>query len=622
MKRSLSCVRLSLHILAAMCVLHSAGAWGQSRVWRQGLSLFGELKYPPDFRHFDYVNANAPRTGKVRLASLGTFDNFNIILGGIKGRQPVSLNVIYDTLTTYSLDEPSAVYGLLAEAISHPDDYSSVTFRLRQNATWHDGTVVTPEDVIFSFHAFKENNPRYALFYQHVIKVEQTGTRDVTFRFDVLGNRELPLIVGDLYVLPKHWYEGVDPAGNRRDVTKTSLEPPLSSGAYRIREFKPGHTIVYERVQDYWAGDLPVNVGRNNFDEIHYDYFQNALAAFEAFKADQLDWFLEYSAKDWATAYDFSAVLDKRVLKEEFPIRSSGGMQALVMNLRRQKFSDSRVRRAFNLVLDFEEMNRTFFFGQYKRIASYFEGTELASSGLPSGLELDILETIRGKVPTEVFSTEYTNPINGSPEARRNNLREATQLLREAGYEIRNQELVDLKTSQQMIVELLNTVADPHAERLLLFYKNSLERLGVKVTLRTVDETQFENRKRTRDFDIILGSWETSLSPGNEQREYWGSKAADRKGSHNYSGIQDSAVDELINQVVFANSRERLVAASRALDRVMLWGNYVVPLWTYGRVRTARWDRFGHPDPLPKYGAAAFPTLWWLDPLRQVKTRY
>jgi microcin C transport system substrate-binding protein len=333
--------------------------------------------------------------------------------------------------------------------------------------------------------------------------------------------------------------------------------------------------------------------------------------ALEAFKADQLDWRLENSAKNWATAYDFPAIRDKRVVKEEFPIRNQGVMQGFAFNTRRDKFKDPRVRRAFNFAMDFEELNKQIFFGQYKRIASYFEGTELASKDLPMGLELEILETVRDKAPPEVFTTAYTNPVGGNPEAVRANLREAIRLLKDAGYEVREQKLVNVTTNEPLSVEFL--VDEPATERYVLFYKPSLERLGIAATVRTVDDAQFENRMRQWDFDIVPALWAQSLSPGNEQRSFWGSQAADQPGSRNLVGIKNPAVDALIDRVIFAKIRAELVAATRALDRVLLWNHYVVPNWTYGKVRTARWDRFGRPEKLPEYGASAFPTIWWWD---------
>jgi microcin C transport system substrate-binding protein len=590
-----------------------------TRVWRHGVSLLGELKYPPDFKRFDYVNPDAPKGGTVRLTGFGTYDNFNLVVAGVKGAIASDILSIYDTLMVPPLDEVETEYGLLAEGLTYPEDFSSATYRLRPSAKWHDGKPVTPEDVIFSFNAFKANSPQYSKYYQHVLKAEKTGDRDITFTFDAPGNRELPQIIGQLIVLPKHWWEGTDKAGNKRNVANTTLEPPLGDGAYRIKEFVPGRSIVYERVKDYWGKDLPVNIGRDNFDQVRYEYYRDQQVALEAFKGDQIDFRVEGSAKDWATGYDFPAMTDKRALKEEFPVRDRGDMQAFVLNTRRSKFADPRVRRAFNLALDFEEMNKQFFFGQYRRITSYFEGTELASSGLPSGLELEILQTVRGEVPPEVFTTEYKNPVNGSPERIRANLREATRLLREAGWEIRNQKLVNAKTGEPMTVEMLNDASASNFERIMLFYKSSLERLGVAVSVRNVDDAQYENRERNWDYDMVVGSWAQSLSPGNEQREFWGSKAADEVGSRNLIGIKNPAVDKLIERVIFAKDRAELVAATKALDRVLLWNNYVVPQWTYPFMRTARWDRFSRPAELPKYGASAFPTIWWWDQAKAAK---
>jgi microcin C transport system substrate-binding protein len=586
--------------------------------WRHGLSLFGELKYPDGFKHFDYVNPAAPKGGVARLGGFGTFDNLNTVVAGVKGSIAGGVDLIYDTLMVGALDEVSTEYGLLAEAARHPEDFAFVTYRLRAEARWHDGRPVTPEDVIFSFEAFRKHSPQLSAYYRHVVKAEKTGERDVTFTFDQPGNRELPQIVGQLSVLPKHWWEGTDAQGRRRDVGATTLELPLGCGAYRIKDVVPGRTITFERVKDYWGRDLPVNVGRDNFDELRFEYFRDTTVALEAFKGDQLDWRSENSAKNWATAYDFPAVRDKRVLTEEFPIRNIGIMQAFAFNTRRDKFKDRRVRRAFNFAFDFEEMNKQIFFGQYKRIASYFEGTELAASGLPEGREREILESVRDKIPAAVFTTPYTNPVAGNPEAVRANLREGMRLLREAGYEVKNQRLIDPKTGEPFTIEFL--VSDPSSERYVLFYKPSLERLGAVVSVRSVDEAQYENRLRNWDFDVITAVWPQSLSPGNEQRSFWGSQAADQPGSRNYIGIQDAGIDALIDKVIFAESRADLVAATRALDRVLLAHDFVVPQWTYGKVRTARWDRFGRPERMPEYGLAAFPTIWWWDAARAAKT--
>lgn len=592
----------------AIAPAHARSGTGDM-VWRHGLSLFGDVKYPADFKRFDYVNPDAPKGGVARTISIGTFDNFNIAVAGVKGSIAPSAALIYETLMTRSQDEIATEYGLLAEAASHPDDFSWVTYRLRNEARWHDAKPVTPEDVIFSIEVLKKYSPFYASYYRHVAKAEKTGERDIKFTFDTPGNRELPTIVGELLVLPKHYWEGTDSQGRKRDISATTLEMPLGSGPYRIKEFVAGRSVKLERVKDYWGASIPAQVGHNNFDEMRFEFFRDNLVALEAFKADQADWISENSAKQWATAYDFPAVADNRVLKEEFPINDSGRMQAFSFNLRRDQFKDARLRRAFNYAYDFEEMNKQLFFGQYKRINSYFEGSELACSGLPQGQELQILETVRDKVPAEVFTTPYQNPVGGNPEAVRANLREGARLLKEAGYEVRDRRLVD-PAGKPVTVEIL--VQDPSAERIALFYKPSLERIGVTISVRVVDDAQYQNRLRSFDFDIILDQWGESLSPGNEQREFWGSQMADQPGSRNTIGIKNPAVDMLIDKVIFAKDRADLVAATHALDRVLLWNFYVVPQFTYPFSRYARWDRFSHAE-LPKYARSGLPALWWYD---------
>ncbi|HVV79121.1 MAG TPA: extracellular solute-binding protein [Pseudolabrys sp.] len=597
-------------------VLSALPAFPQEKQWMHGLSLFGDVKYPADFKNFDYVNPQAPKGGAARQIAFGTFDNFNIVVAGVKGSLASGMTLTIESLMTESLDEVSTEYGLLAESVSFPPDYSSVTYRLRKEAHWHDGKPVTTDDVLFSLQAFKDNSPQLGAYYRHVTKAEKIGEREVTFTFDGPGNRELPQIVGQLTILPKHWWEGTDANGNKRNIANTTLEPPLGSGPYKIKSFTPGRSLVLERVKDHWAKDLNVYIGQNNFDELRFEYFRDSTVALEAFKADQVDWRSENSAKNWATAYDFPAVADKRVVREEFEIRNFGIMQAFAFNVRRDKFKDPKVRRAFNFAFDFEEMNKQIFFGQYKRIASYFEGTELASRGLPEGKELEILNTVKDQVPPEVFTTPYTNPVSGDPQKVRTNLREALKLFREAGYDVKNTKLVN-RNGEQFTVEFL--ADDPATERFVLFYKPSLERIGIETAVRVVDTAQYENRLRQWDFDIIVASWGESLSPGNEQRGYWGSAAADQPGSRNVVGIKNPAVDAMIDRVIFAKDRAELVAATRALDRVLLWDFYVVPQWTYGKVRTARWDRFDRPPTMPKYGNAAFPLIWWWDAEKAAK---
>src|SRR6516164_7106984 len=603
--------------IAAIPLINPASAQSAAEpAWRHALSLFGDVKYPADFKRFDYVNPDAPKGGAARMMSIGTFDNFNFAVSGIKGNIAPAVMMIHQTLMERSQDEVATEYGLLAEAASHPDDFSWVVYRLRKEARWHDGVSVTPEDVIFSIETLKKLSPFYASYYRHVVKTETAGEREIKFTFDSPGNRELPTIVGEMPILPKHWWEGKDEQGRKRDVSATTLEKPLGSGPYRIKDFVAGRSVTLERVKDFWAANLPVQIGQNNFDELRFEFFRDNVVALEAFKADQADWINENSAKQWATAYDFPAVAEKRVIKEEFPINDSGRMQAFAFNLRRDQFRDARVRRAFNFAYDFEEMNKQLFYGQYQRIKSYFDGTELASSGLPEGQELKILGTVRDKVPPEVFTTPYANPVGGNPEAVRGNLREAARLLKEAGFEVRDKRLVDA-AGKPLTVEIL--VQDPASERIALFYKPSLERIGISVSIRVVDDAQYQNRLRSFDFDMIIDGWAQSLSPGNEQREFWGSQAADAPGSRNTVGIKNPALDALIDQVIFAKDREGLVAATRALDRVLLWNFYVVPQFTYPYSRYARWDRFSHAEPLPKYARSGLPSLWWYDTEKAAK---
>jgi microcin C transport system substrate-binding protein len=472
--------------------------------------------------------------------------------------------------------------------------------------------------VVFSFDAFKHNNPQLSSYYRHVVQAKITAEREVTFSFDSPGNRDLPLILGQLTVLPKHWWEGGRASGARRRIAATTLEPPLASGPYRIKRFEPGRMVVYERVKDYWGEDLNVRRGCNNFDELRFDYFRDLTSAFEAFKAGDLDWRVEYSAKTWATGYDFPALAAGRVVLEEFPIRNMGLMQAFAFNVRRPKFKDPRARRALNFAFDFESINKQIFHGQYERVSSYFQGTELASSGLPQGKELQLLQSVREHVPAEVFTTAYWNPVGGSDETARGNLLHAMELLKQAGFIVESMRLIDTATGEPMQVEFL--IRNPAYKPIILIYKAALERLGIGVTIRLVDPVQYENRLRDWDFDIVVNSWVETLSPGNEQRNYWGSKAAQTPGSRNIVGISNHAVDALIDHVVFARNRAELVAAGKALDRVLLWNHYVVPQWTYQKLRTARWDRYGRPQVLPKYGVSAFPTIWWQDSQRVADT--
>jgi microcin C transport system substrate-binding protein len=608
--------RLRTSTLALTLILAAAwsGASAEEAEWRVGLSLIGTPKYEAGFPHFDYVNPNAPKGGTLRLSDVGGFDTLNPILP--RGNVGPGLTLVTETLMTPSLDEVSTEYGLLAEAVKYPADFAYVTYRLRAEARWHDGEPVTTDDVIWSFKKTTELNPNVAAYYNHVTKVEKTGEREVTFTFDAPGNRELPQIIGQLTVLPQHYWEGTDAKGNKRDISKTTLEPPLGSGPYRIKSVVPARGVVYERVPDYWGEKLNVNVGSNNFDEIRYISFLDETVQLEAFKGDQFDFRAENSAKNWATGYDFPAKNQGRVITQAIPDPSRGVMQAFVVNLRRDKFKDPRVRLALNYAFDFESLNRTTFFGQYMRNNSFFSGTELASSGVPAGKELEILETVRGMVPDEVFTTPYVNPVGGDATRQRENLKKAVDLLAAAGWTFKGRTLVNEK-GEPFTIEYL--YADPSFDRVVLPYQQALARIGITLSPRTVDAAQYQARLRSFDYDMITFTWPQSLSPGNEQRYFWGSQAADSQTSYNFAGIKDPAVDKLIDRVIFATDRDDLIAATRALDRVLLWGNYVVPQWYYGASRLAWWNRFGHPEPLPKY-AIGFPTIWWWDAEKVAKT--
>jgi microcin C transport system substrate-binding protein len=584
-----------------------SGGGAAAEEWRHGTSLFGDLKYPAGFTHFDYANPDAPKGGVFRQSAIGTFDTLNPF--NIKGAPAAGSGLIYESLMTNALDEPSSEYGLIAESMKYPDDFSSVTFKLNPEARWHDGEPITVEDVIWSLETLKKSHPLYNAYYRNVVGAEKTGEREVTFKFDQTGNRELPQITGQLFVLPKHYWEGTDAKGNPRDFSASTLEPPLTSGPYRIKDVQPGRSISYERVPDYWGADLAVNAGHNNFDEIRFEYFRDMTIALEAFKADQFDLRAENSAKRWATGYDFPAVKRGDVVLQEFRTKNAEPMQGFIFNLRRDKFQDPRVREAFNYAFDFEWLNANIFYGQYYRTGSFFENSELAATGLPEGKELEILEKVRDQVPPEVFTTPYENPVGGDSRKARTNLREAAKLLKEAGWEVKNGVLVNSQTGEPFTVEFLND--QPDSERVLSPYIQNLKRLGIQATIRTVDTSQYQNRIDNFDFDMTTDMFAQSLSPGNEQRDFWGSVAADAPASRNTIGIKNPAIDTLIDEVIYAKDRETLVAATRALDRVLLWNHYLVPQFHTPVIRTARWNRFGIPEVLPDYGLST--TTWWWD---------
>jgi len=601
-------LRLAL-VLGAVSLLSGPASAQDAPIHRHSLSLIGEPKYPADFAHFDFVNPDAPKGGVVRMADIGSFDSLNPVL--YKGETAGGLGLVFENLMADSLDEPSTSYGLIAEWASYPPDYSSVTFKLRDQARWHDGTPITPDDVIYSLEVNKAANPRMGLYYKNVSRAEASGPNEVTFYFDVKNNRELPMIMGQLTILPKHWWTGKDASGNQRDPMKTTLETPLGSGPYRIKEVKPGRSIVYERVKDYWGNDLPVNRGQWNYDEIRFEYYRDETVAFESFKAGSLDYWQETSAKNWATAYDFSAVQNGFIKRQEVPVERTQSMQCFVLNLRRPQFEDRRVRQAFGLAFDFEWANKNLFYGQYARVGSYFQGSELAAPAAPpEGRELEILNEVKDGLPPEVFTEVHRNPVNDSPDDMRGNLRKAVTLLKEAGWEVKNGVLTNVKTGQPMKVEFL--LVSPLFERIVQPFLRNLERLGVKGSIRMVDSAQYTRRLNGFDYDIVVGNFAQSDSPGNEQRDFWGSEAADREGSQNLIGVKSPAIDRLVDHVIFAKDRAELIAATHALDRALLWSEFVVPQWYSPNVRIAYWDRYGQPKTLPGL-TPGFLQVWWFD---------
>jgi microcin C transport system substrate-binding protein len=572
------------------------------------ISLIDAPRHGADFTHFDWVNPNAPKGGRIRQWVMGTYDTLNRFPDN-KGRPAAAVDLIYDRLMVSSPDEPATAYGHIAEWVTYPEDYSSATVRLRSIARFHDGKPITADDVLFSLEALKKVSHFYSAYYKNVTGAEKVNDHEVTFRFDVKGNRELPMIICELPILPKHYWTGTGANGEPRDLAKSTLEIPLGSGPYRIKEMDPGRSITYERVKDWWAKDLPASRGQWNFDEAKFVYYLNKISAFEDFKAGNLEYWTEASAKDWATGFDFDAVKRGQVKRHEVPIQRVQSMQAFVLNLRRPQFHDARVRQAFNLALDFEFINKNLFYEQYARAESYFGNSDLQATGLPHGRELEVLKEIAGKIPPEVFTKEYKNPVNANPEDVRKHLSQATKLLAEAGWQVKNGVLTNA-AGAQLTAEFL--LVQPDFERVVLPYKTTLERLGIRASVRTVDTSQYQRRYDTFDFDIVVGSFPQSLSPGNEQRDFWGSAAASKEGSHNLIGIKNPAIDTLIDKIVLAKDRADLVAATRALDRVLLWNHYVVPQWRAPFDRMAIWDMFGRPDKLPSQ-TAAFLQVWWYD---------
>jgi microcin C transport system substrate-binding protein len=589
--------RIAAGFLLALAVAAAAPAVGN-----YGLSLFGKLKYGPDFKHFDYADPQAPKGGSLRLSAVGTFDTLNPFV--IKGVAAEGLSQVFDTLTVASQDEPGSEYGLVADSITLAPDRLSVLYTIRKTARFHDGTPITPDDVVWTFDTLRtQGHPMYGGYYRDVTKVEKEGERGVRFSFKSSANRELPQILGEMPVLSKAYWSG-------RDFTKTTFDPPLGSGPYEIEKVDPGRSITYRRVANYWAADLPVNKGRYNFDTIRYDYYRDGTVALEAFKAGQYDLRIEISSKDWATGYDCPALRAGLIKKVLIPNQLPTGMQGFGFNLRRPIFQDPRVREALAYIFDFEWSNKNLFYGAYRRTRSYFDNSELAAAGLPTGEELKILDQFRGQIPDAVFTKEFNPPkYDGSGDIRAGLLK-ALKLLDEAGWTFQGERLVNAKTGQPFEFEIL--LDNPQFERIVLPMVDNLRRLGITARVRTVDTAQYQRRMDIFDFDMTVVLFPQSLSPGNEQRGYWGSRAADETGSENLLGIKSKVIDALIEGLVQSRDRASLVAHARALDRVLQYGYYLIPNFHLAAYRVAYWGKFGRPSVSPIYGLGL--DTWWVDP--------
>ncbi len=566
-----------------------------------GLSKYGDLKYPADFEHFEYVNPDAPKTGDVVQSSSVAFDSLNPFI--LKGLAATGIGLIYDSLMVSSSDEPSAYYGSIAESVEVDEDKRWVIFNMRKSARWHDGKALTADDVVWTFNTLTEKgHPFYKSYYSDVAKAEKLDTHRVKFLFAEGNNPELPLVVADLTVLPKHYYE-------QHDFDKTSLEPPLGSGPYKIKSLEAGRSITYELVEDYWGKDLPVHKGRNNYSTMRFDTYRELTISLEALKAGDIDFRTEYISKDWTTAYDFPALKDGRVIKEDIPDGNIQRTQAIVMNLRQPRFQDIRVRKALDLVYDFEWMNKNLFYGAYIRNDSYFQIEEMNATGVPEGAELELLEPYRDQLPESVFTREFLSASGDGSGNIRKRYREAIKLLKEAGWEIKDQKLTHVETGEKFVIEFLFRQAS--LEKIILAYKKTLERVGIELKPRLIDTAQWVKRLEEFDFDMTTQVIQQSLSPGNEQRNRFSMEAADTPGSNNLAGIKDPVVDELIDTIITAPDRESTLIAVKAMDRVLKHNHYVIFQYYGNTHRVAYWNKFVKPDVAPKY-ALGFDT-WWID---------
>ncbi|CBL45244.1 ABC-type transport system, periplasmic component [gamma proteobacterium HdN1] len=565
-------------------------------------SMFGDARYGKDFKHFDYVNPNAPKGGKVVLAAKGSFNSFNSFTA--KDVAPDEINLTIGTLTTRSEDEPFSQYPYIAESIEEVGNNAGVIFNINPQAKFADGSKITAADVIASFEYLRtKGRPFFAAYYRDVEKLNELNERSVQITFKHSDNRELPLILGQLPVLK---------ASDLNNVGAGSHTTPFtSSGPYRVKEYKMGQHIVYERIPDYWAAEIPALKGRFNIGEIRVDFYRDDDVILEAFKSGRVDINLEASAKRWATAYTGSNFDKHAIIKTEIPNRNPTGMQAFAFNTRRAIFSDIRVRKALEYAYDFEWANANLFYSTYKRTNSYFSNSDCASEGLPSGDELALLTQYKSRLPASVFNEVFTQPTTDGKGNIRKNLRIAMKLLNDAGWKIENQKLVNTKTGEPFVFTL--TIYSPDFQRVALPFKANLEKLGITMDVRLMDISQYIQAIRNFDFDMIINSIPQSLSPGNEQRDYWNSKLVDQPGSQNLMGVKDPIVDELVEKLINASSRKEQITACRALDRVLLHGHYVIPQWYISVFRVAYWSKLTIPEKLPLYGDFNI-NNWWIQP--------
>lgn len=587
-------------LTASLVMMLACPARGLAEGAAHGIAMHGAPALRPDFDHLPHANPEAPKGGRLVLGQLGAFDSLNPMI--VKGQAAFGLrDYVYESLLARSHSEPFTLYASLAERIEVPDDRSSIVFHLDRRARFADGKPVSPDDVVFSWRLLKEKGlPFMRAHYRSAARAEITGERAVRFVFDGSGNREAPLLVALMPILPRHL---IDPDA----FDRTTLEPPIGSGPYRVASLEAGRTITYQRRDDWWAASLPVNRGRYNFDEVRIDYFRDASVMLEAFKAGQIHLRPEEDPSRWAESYRFAAVTEGRVVKAEFPIAVPAGMTALAMNTRRASFTDQRVRQALILIFDFEWINRSLYHGAYTRTQSFFERSALSSSSRPADrLERALLAPFPEAVKSEVLAGTYRYPVSDGSGHNRANLSAAVKLLTAAGYRLEGGRLVG-RDGRQMTIEIL--ASSRAQERLLLTYVAALGKLGIAARVRQVDSSQYQERLKTFDFDMIQTTWPASLSPGNEQVNRWGSAAAGIERSLNYPGVRNPAVDAMIDALLRARERDDFEAAVRALDRVLLSGDYVIPLFHLKQQWVAHWSHLKYPQKTSLYGYLI--DTWW-----------